>query len=229
MKPSPRAPRNLSPLARACLEKLAEHGGLVSVGGAIGLSYYLEYRTTADVDAWWEGGDSRQRAQLIEEVEEVLRLHGEVRRRSWGDVVSVELALEDGGSFSFQVARRSARLSDPEAAPWPKGLHLDSLEDLAASKMEALVARGAPRDFRDIHALCAAQLLTPEELWDLWGRRRAATGEPADRAQASLALRTHLERIERVRPLEGIAAQADRSAAEELRAWVKETLLRGLV
>jgi hypothetical protein len=229
MKRSPRTPRNLSPLARACLEKLAEHGDLVSIGGAIGLSYYLEYRTTADVDAWWEGGESRQRARLIEEVEELLRRHGEVRRRTWGDVVSVELALSDGASFSFQVAQRSARLNEPVAAPWPKGLRLDSLEDLVASKMEALVARGAPRDFRDIRALCAARLLAPEELWELWGRRRAAAGEAADRPQAELAVRTHLERIERVRPLESIGPEADRKVAAELRTWMKETLLHGLV
>jgi len=229
MNRSPRTPRNLSPLARICLEKLAEHGDLVSIGGAIGLSYYLEYRSTADVHAWWEGGALEQRAELIDEVERVLRPHGEVRRRSWGDVVSVELALDDGTSFSFQVARRSARLADAVDAPWPKGLRLDSLEDLVASKMEALVARGAPRDFRDAHALCVARLLAPGELWELWERRRGAAGESADRSQAALAVRTHLERIERVRPLQGIASEADRQQAGQLRAWVKETLLHGLV
>jgi len=95
--------------------------------------------------------------------------------------------------------------------------------------MEALVARGAPRDFRDIRALCAAELSTPEELWDLWARRREAAAETADRFEAGLAIRTHLERIERVRPLESIGAEADRNVARELRAWVKESLLRGLV
>jgi hypothetical protein len=222
-------PRNLSPLARACLEKLAEHGELVSVGGAIGLSYYLEYRPTADVDAWWEGGRIEQRAGLIEEVQGVLGRFGEVRRRSWGDVVSVELLREDGTSFSFQVARRSVRLGNPVAAPWPPGLRVDSLEDLAAGKMEALVARGAPRDFRDIRALCSAELSTPEQLWELWTRRRLGARETADRFQAAVAVRTHLERIERVRPLESIASEADSNAARELRTWVKETLLRGLV
>ncbi len=37
---------------------------------------------------------------------------------------------------------------------------LDSLPDLVASKMVALIERGAPRDFRDIHAVCRAELLT---------------------------------------------------------------------
>jgi hypothetical protein len=106
MKPELKVPRNLSPLARACLEKLAEHGELVSVGGAIGLSYYLEYRPTADVEAWWESGNAAERAGLIGEVEAVLRRFGNVRRRSWGDVVSVELLLEDW--FELQLSGRPA-------------------------------------------------------------------------------------------------------------------------
>jgi hypothetical protein len=229
MNVEPRVPLKLSPLARACLEKLAEHGELVSVGGAVGLSYYLEYRPTADVDAWWEGGGTEQRAALIAEIESVLRLFGPVRRRSWGDVDSVELQNDDGTHFSFQVAARSARLHDPVAAPWPTGLRVDSLEDLVASKMEALVARGAPRDFRDIRTLCAAELSSAAELWELWTRRRRGARQEADRTQAALAVRTHLARIERVRPLETIESQDDRFAAAELRTWVKENLLGGLV
>lgn len=175
------------------------------------------------------GRGAAERASLIDEVESVLRAFGEVRRRTWGDVVSVELKLEGGSSFSFQVARRSARLSEPLAAPWPRGLRVDSLDDLAAAKMEALVARGAPRDFRDIRALCAVQLATPERLWMLWARRREAAAETADRFEAGLAIRTHLERIQRVRPLENIAVEADRNTARDLRTWFKESLLRGLV
>jgi hypothetical protein len=229
MKHELHVPRNLSPLARACLEKLAEHGELVSIGGAIGLSYYLEYRPTADVDAWWEAGSTEERAMLIGEIEGILRRFGRVRRRSWGDVESVELQQEDGTSFSFQVATRSARLREPVATPWPTGLRVDSLEDLAASKMEALISRGAPRDFRDIHALCAAGLLTVAELWELWTGRRKGARQAAERTQAALAVRTHLARIERVRPLETIGTQDDKRAAAELRAWIKESLLRGLV
>ena len=229
MKHELRAPTNLSPLARACLERLAEHGELISLGGAVGLAYYLEYRTTADVDAWWEGGDSEERARLLGAVEEELRRFGDVDRRSWGDVQSVEVRGSDGTSFSFQVARRSARLQDPVAAPWPTGRRVDSLDDQAASKMEALVSRGAPRDFLDIRVLCAAELSTPQELWNLWARRREKAREAADRSQAALAVRTHLARIERVRPLGAIDSPRERESAGELRAWVKETLLHGLV
>lgn len=225
-------PRNLPLFARACLEKLAEagHGGSISIGGAIGLSYYIEYRSTADLDAWWEeGAGSEERARVVEDVEATLEQFGEVRRRSWGDVTSVELLKEGAVVFSFQVARRSSRLQDSVAAPWPAGLRIDSFEDLAASKMEALVARGAPRDFRDIHTLCAEGIAAPDELWELWGRRRIGSREDADRFQAALAIRTHLERIERARPLEQIADAADRMAAAHLRAWFKESFLRELV
>ena len=106
---------------------------------------------------------------------------------------------------------------------------MDSFDDLAASKMEALVSRGAPRDFRDVRALCAAGLSTPQQLWDLWALRRQQAREAADRGQAALAVRTHLARIERVRPLDAIESPDDREAARELRGWVKEDLLRGLV
>jgi hypothetical protein len=232
MKCSLKIPLSLSPIARACLQRIAErgHGGLVSIGGAIGLSYYFEYRTTADVDAWWEEEAGKaQRDQLLKAIEEVLAEYGNVRRRSWGDVTSVELLQKGAVVFSFQVARRSVRLQATEAAPWPEGLRVDSFEDLAAAKMEALVARGAPRDFRDIYTLCREGITNPEELWALWARRRTAAREDTDDFQAALAVRTHLERIERTRPLARIAKAAEREAASELRAWFKESFLHGLV
>ena len=34
--------------------------------------------------------------------------------------------------------------------------------------MNALVNRGAPRDFLDIHAVVEADLLTPARCWELW-------------------------------------------------------------
>jgi hypothetical protein len=232
MKRTLRIPQSLSPFARACLESIAErgHGGLISIGGAIGLAYYFEYRSTVDVDAWWEEEAGKaQRDQVLKDVEEALAKHGEVRRRSWGDVVSVELLQKGAVVFSFQVARRSARLQATEVAPWPEGLRVDSFEDLVASKMEALIARGAPRDFRDIYTLCSEGLTTPDELWQVWARRRTAAHEEADDFQAALAVRTHMERIERARPFARIAGNADREAASTLRAWFKESFLHGLV
>lgn len=79
-------------------------------------------------------------------------------------------------------------------APWIDVL-LDSLPDLSASKMVALVERGAPRDFRDIYTLCQAGVTTPQQCWALWRRRQQLSGSDTDAARAHLAVQTHLTRI----------------------------------
>ena len=71
--------------------------------------------------------------------------------------------------------------------------------------MVALVERGAPRDFRDIHAVCQAGLITPRGCWTLWGRRQREAGNDADPERARLAVETHLARIAQHRRLEQIA------------------------
>ena len=65
-----------------------------------------------------------------------------------------------GIHISFQIAERSVQLEDPVPTQWT-GVQLDSLNDLIASKMIALVERGAPRDFLDIFAVCEADIATP--------------------------------------------------------------------
>jgi hypothetical protein len=37
--------------------------------------------------------------------------------------------------------------------------------------MNALVTRGAPRDFLDIYTLCQRDLAAPEECWEIWKRK----------------------------------------------------------
>ncbi len=228
----PKPPRTVSEHARACLEALsaAGCGGLLSLGGAFALAYYHEYRSTADVDAWWtERAGADERTRVVKVIEQALSRYGAVKTRQWGDVTSVELAVSGKVVFGVQIAQRSAQLEASLPAPWPSGLLIDGLDDLLASKMEALVSRGAPRDFRDVHAVCDAALADRSELWSLWQRRREIAGEAADRRNAALAVRTHLERIERVRPLEKIADLGQREAAGALRAWFKEHFLAGLV
>jgi hypothetical protein len=128
--------------------------------------------------------------------------------------------LQQGGKtvFSFQIAQRSALLEPPARAPWIDVL-LDSFSDLLASKMVALVERGAPRDFRDIHALCRADLTTPKECWGLWRRRQRLTGSDTNSDRARLAVQTHLERIAQHRPLEQITDPGKRAEAEVVCAW----------
>ena len=53
--------------------------------------------------------------------------------------------------------------------------------------MNALIQRGAPRDFRDICAICHSQLATPRQCWQLWRQRQQLTGDDADLEQARAA------------------------------------------
>lgn len=217
----PSRPTRVSDYADACLQALAASGlgDRISLGGAFGLLHYLDYRPTHDVDAWWvSSATEKDRRQVVETIEAALRPFGQVRRRAWGDVVSMELVREEKVAFSFQVAYRSAQLEPSTPAPWV-GVWLDSFSDLVASKMVALVERGAPRDFRDVHALCQADLTTPRQCWQLWRRRQQLAGSDAADARARLAVETHLERIAQHRPLAQIADPTDRAVAQELRSW----------
>jgi hypothetical protein len=152
----PQRPTHLTHYAEICLEALSAEalGDRITLGGALGLLHYLDYRPTHDVDAWWNPATTEQdRGRVVELIEKTLQPLGPVRRRAWGDVISIDLEYEPGGVFSFQIASRSAQLVPAARAPWTDVM-LDSFPDLVASKMVALVERGAPRDFRDIHAVC---------------------------------------------------------------------------
>lgn len=226
----PRRPAHLSDYAEASLQALADHGlgEKISLGGALGLLHYLDYRPTHDVDAWWDASATGEnRRQVIRVLETTLESFGQVKTRAWGDVISVELLREERCVFSFQIARRPAQLEPSALAPWTKVL-LDSFPDLVASKMVALVERGAPRDFRDIYALCQAGLTTPRECWDLWRRRQQLAGSDTDSTRARLAIETHLTRIAQHRPLAWVTDSQQRAEAERVRSWFREELLNAL-
>ena len=226
----PRRPANLPMYAEACLQALVAHGlgDRISLGGAIGLMHYLEYRPTHDVDAWWTGAaTSEDQRQVVAVIQKTLTAAGSVKTRTWGDVVSIELNREGTGTFSFQIARRSAQLESSAPAPWISVL-LDSFSDLVASKMTALVERGAPRDFRDLFALCQAELATPQQCWDLWRRRQQLAGSDTDHARARLAVETHLARIEQHRPLEQISDGDQKAEAQKVRSWFVKDFLEAL-
>ena len=161
---------------------------------------------------------------MVEVVQKVLSAHGEVVTRRWGDVVSVELVENGQKTFSFQVATRDVQLSPPLPLGWVDVMS-DSLDDLVASKMVALVERGAPRDFRDIRAVCSANLVQPKTCWELWRRRLIAAGSDPDMSRATLAVQTHLARISRARPVDMIENESLRTEARELRSWFAEVFL----
>jgi hypothetical protein len=225
----PQQPSSLSPYARACLDALvkANLADRISLGGALGLFHYLDYRPTHDVDAWWSQPlAERQKQEVTRMLETVLAAFGDVHVRAWGDVVSVELSQAGKTMFSFQIAERSARLEEPVSAGWIE-VPLDSLSDLVAGKMVALVERGAPRDFLDIYTLCQAGLLTMSDCWELWSRRQTLAGSDADFSRARLAIETHLERIALHRPLDKIVDPEQHEQARQLREWYLSSFLKG--
>jgi hypothetical protein len=105
------------------------------------------------------------------------------------------------------------------------GLGLDSFDDLVASKMRALVERGAPRDLRDIHSLCMAGLCNAARCWQLWEARQRLAREDADGARARSAIVTHLSRLAVARPLNRITDADQREKATRLRAWFEKEFL----
>lgn len=217
----PHQPSQVSPYAQACLDALIEANlaERISIGGAFGLFHYIDYRSTYDVDAWWHGSlTEKQKLEVVEALETILAAFGGVNIRAWGDVVSIELSQDGKTVFSFQIAARSGILEESVSAGWID-ITVDSLSDLAASKMVALVERGAPRDFLDIYTLCQAELLSIDECWLLWTRRQILAGSDDDLTRAHLAIETHLERISLHRPLEQIADLEQRQHARQLRDW----------
>lgn len=227
----PARPSHLSDLAEKTLQALASAGlgHTISLGGALGLQHYLDYRPTHDVDAWWSSTatpDDRER--VLRTVEAVLLPLGEVRARVWGEVVSLDLTVGGKTIFSFQIAVRSAQLAPTTNLPWAD-VSLDSLPDLVASKMVALVERGAPRDFRDIRTVCQAGLVTAVECWRLWEQRQLKAGSDAGWSRARLAVETHLARIAQHRPLAELDDPEERAEAERVRAWFREEFLGALL
>jgi len=226
----PQRPTQVSEYAQACLDALAAsgHGQRLSLGGAFGLAHYFEYRATHDVDAWWvEPVTGEERRQIVQALETALKPFGEVRTRAWGDVVSVELAREKKTVFSFQIARRSVGLRPPTVGLWPGGIGVDSFDDLLASKMVALVERGAPRDFRDIYALCQNNYCSLADCWRVWDNRQQLSGEDADRQRATAAICAHLARLAQARPLAKIADPQERASAAQLRNWFNKEFICG--
>jgi predicted nucleotidyltransferase component of viral defense system len=222
--------KNISEYARLTLEQLAAHhlGNKLSLGGAFGLLHYLDYRPTHDVDAWWLAETtSSEQAAVLTVIEDTLAQFGQVKRRAWGDVTSIELLQAEGVVFSFQIAHRSAQLQPSTPAGWTDVL-LDSLADLIAGKMVALVERGAPRDFRDIYQLCRENLTTPAQCWQWWEQRQILAGSDASHHRARLAVETHLSRIIQHRPLESIDDPNQRNAAQQVRSWFQTEFLDAL-
>jgi len=104
-------PKSLTMYAKVCLEALKNSplGQFITLGGAVGLSLYHEFRTTKDVDAWWATDVSEnEKESIIKLIKATLENYGTVTIRRFGDVVSVGLRQQNKVVFNFQIARRNA-------------------------------------------------------------------------------------------------------------------------
>ena len=119
---SPRKPAIVSAYADACLQAISAAGlaGNLSLGGAFALAFYFEYRETHDIEAWWvPAAGAEERRRVVSCVESALQQFGEVSRRAWGDVVSVDLRRE-GKARPWVHARSTRSLTAPCTLQFPR-------------------------------------------------------------------------------------------------------------
>ena len=216
----PVKPERPNPFAAAFLERLQgrPEAEQFVLGGYFALQHYLDYRETGDVDAWWRSREDPRALAAAREafMHTAVQFGYTVRERTWGETISLEAFNGSNKAFSFQISTRTVEIAPPLASPWGH-FGIETLDDNVASKMMALVARGAPRDFVDIKALVDAGLVTVERCWELWNAKRSGI----EIEDARLRVKMHLATIEARRPIERIPA-ADRPAAQRLRSWYRE-------
>ena len=216
--PLPKPPQNLHPLSRELLESLAGHAEAseIVIGGGVALSHYLEYRDTVDLDAWWRTEPKADVLAFLEAAMQALATrHGlDYRRRTWGETESLELLRGSQKQFSFQISKRTLYLDEAIPAVW-QPVWIETLRDNVASKMTALVQRGAPRDFMDIHQLCTLGVMSMEQCWGWFTEKNP--GISVDEAKRKII--TRLAMIETTRPLEKIQPRDAREKAALVRAW----------
>jgi len=219
----PTPPVRLHALAKEILDELRDKPAAASIilGGGVALQHYCEYRETKDIDAWWESQPKSDGEELLSAVmQKVGERHGmKLRVRNWGDTQSYE--LQEGGRtvFSFQVAVRSVALEPARPSAWPP-VQIETFLDNLGAKMNALVARGAPRDLLDAFTVVDRGLATVNELWAAWARKNPGGELPA--AKANVLRR--LEELEARRPLASISDSERRESASRVRIWTRTEL-----
>jgi len=218
-------PVTIDPRADKVLALLAgkPEASEIVLGGYFALQHYADYRRTHDVDAWWKTRANPKTEALIRQA---MRLVAdadgfELKERRFGETVSFELARGGHKEFSFQIAVRSICLEEPATSPWPPVL-IETLTDNVASKMTALVDRGAPRDFTDVKHVVDEGLITVEDALDLWCRKNPG----GDREAARQKVVFHLAGIESRRPLDSIQDATERLRARATRDWFKREFLK---
>ena len=219
-----RKPAQIDPRADRVLTLLTgkSEASEIVLGGYFALQHYADYRRTHDIDAWWKTRADPSAERVIREaMGRVATEEGsESRERRFGETISFEIARGGVKAFSFQISVRSVGLEEPLASAWPPVL-IETLADNIASKMNALVDRGAPRDFTDIKHVIDQGILTTEGAWGLWCRKNPGDSLESARRKALF----HLTSLEGRRPLDSIPDEAERRRAEAVRAWFKREFL----
>lgn len=137
--------------------------------GAMALSaYYLQHRLSEDIDIFCPEENlipivSRKFTQVL------ARENVDVRVvRSFGDFWEAVLK-QDSDEIRFQLAYDTPFLLN--ALSDQDGLHVHSLDDLAAGKLQALFTRAEERDFIDVYLLVKEAGYTVRTLIDLARRK----------------------------------------------------------
>jgi hypothetical protein len=230
---TPKRPSKIDPLALEVLEKLRAHPNEaqnIVLGGYFALKHYIDYRSTADIDGWWRREISIEEREatikrlrsIVAEVAEQNGLTIKERHRPASEVISFDFSQGNRARFSIQVAPRSIEIAQPltDRSPWSP-IPIETFEDNIASKMNALVERGAPRDFQDIRAVVMSKLLSIDDAWALW-QAKNPTLTPTE---GKIQVLKHIESIECRRPIEAIPEE-ERKEVEAARNWIRNAFTR---
>jgi predicted nucleotidyltransferase component of viral defense system len=223
----PKRPRNIDPLGVEILERLhgAPAAAAIILGGNTALQHYREFRPSHDIDAWWGDAPSEDALETIRQAASAVALRHKyhLRERSWGDTVSLELHdpnRQNQTVFSFQIAARDVALDVPYESAWSP-VKVETFRDNLGSKMNALVERGAPRDFVDVYEIVSHGMASVKDCWDLWQLKNigASLSEAKDKVLHNMA------QIEARVPLQQVSS-SDREMASRRREFFRSEFLR---
>ncbi len=219
----PKQPERLDPLAREVLEQLCgqEFASEIIIGGGVALQHYLPFRTTVDLDAWWQGSPTEASRNLLLSVMQTVANHRgyDLHLRRFRDTESYELKHEDRKVFSFQISKRTIELDVPLESSWPP-VRIETFRDNLGAKMNAVVNRGAPRDFVDVFKVCESCLTSAADCWKFWQEKNPGH----DLSQAKIKVMQNLLDLETRRPLDSIPDGPKRLDAAAVRSWIKNAL-----
>ena len=212
-------PCELSPITWSILELLGQDDASagLEIGGGIALWHYSPHRTTNDIDAWWLDESENARDAIDRTMATVAVNYGlELSHRRQPGYESWDLKKQGKAVFAFQVARKSGRVEAPAKTTWGH-LKMESFPENLASKMNALVQRGAPRDILDVATVLKIGLASIRECWCLWKKKRPDV--PTLEAQANIL--KYLNALDARRPLDSIADAHERAKAQESRSSIR--------